>query len=91
MRLEEAFFNLKLILLMALIHSQSLQTTRCHLVWNNFKDGIVWRIGNGRTVDFFRDTWISKLEKLQDFVIPRSFPLTATKVVDFVNDDGNWD
>lgn len=39
-------------------------------------------------MDFFWDTWISKLGKLQNFVIPGSFPPTASKVVDFVNDDG---
>lgn len=60
-------------------------------VWHSFKDGVVWHLGNGRSVDFFHDIWILKLGKLKDHVLPGSTVPTASKVAEFVDEEGSWD
>ncbi|KAL9434745.1 hypothetical protein AB3S75_029395 [Citrus x aurantiifolia] len=60
-------------------------------VWERTRGGIRWNIGNGETVRFWGDCWVTSLKPLADFVTqPIPNELLNKRTVDFLDGAGNW-
>ena len=60
-------------------------------IWHAVKRGIQWNVGNGKTIRFWWDCWVTKNQPLINYEIaPVLDHLVHRKVVDFVDNVGNW-
>lgn len=60
-------------------------------VKDQFHDGLIWRVGNGEHVRFWRDRWISGIDSLENYVnVSLSRDEREARVAAFVCDNGNW-
>jgi hypothetical protein len=53
------------------------------------KEGMIWRIGNGRSVRIWRDNWLPRLEELK--VVSDKGRSRLVRVSSFIDDQGHWD
>ncbi|KAL9422763.1 hypothetical protein AB3S75_034941 [Citrus x aurantiifolia] len=60
-------------------------------IWEKTRGGIRWNIGDGETVRFWRDCWVTSLKPLAEFVIQPipNKPLNK-RAMDFLDGSGNW-
>ncbi|KAK8611522.1 hypothetical protein V6N13_131570 [Hibiscus sabdariffa] len=61
-------------------------------VWESIRDSLVWIVGDGRTIDFWKDAWLGDLGPLVDYAsapdIISSMPRVT--VADMVDNTGSW-
>ncbi|KAF6150324.1 hypothetical protein GIB67_034023 [Kingdonia uniflora] len=85
----------------AKFHTKSGERIKYHKsfsVWTEIKFAepitkpfIGWIIGNGKKVDFWRDTWATSIPLQEHIDLPNHlWKLCTAKVSDFINPDG-WD
>ena len=61
-------------------------------VWSDMQQNLGWRIGDGRTVRFWLDSWVPRVRALSSFATKQISPGDLQDVVaSFVNSEGNWD
>jgi hypothetical protein len=53
------------------------------------KEGMIWRIGNGRSVRIWRDNWLPRLEELK--VVSDKGRSRLVRVSSSIDDQGHWD
>lgn len=59
-------------------------------IWEKTRGGIWWNIGDGETVRFWGDCWVTSLKPLAEFVIqPIPNELLNKRAVDFLDGSGN--
>lgn len=73
---------------------QDISRTRCSYVWHSlakvwkkFRERMMWRLGDGRTISFVQDDWVLELGILQDHLRNGKYILPQTKVMDFVDNN----
>ncbi|KAL9462413.1 hypothetical protein AB3S75_000421 [Citrus x aurantiifolia] len=60
-------------------------------IWEKTRGGIRWNIGDGETVSFWGDCWVTSLKPLAERVIqPIPNELLNKRAVDFLDGSGNW-
>ncbi|XP_072074344.1 uncharacterized protein [Arachis hypogaea] len=61
-------------------------------VWENFSRNIIWRIGNGHRVLFWKDLWVPGIGKLEDLAISHLDEERLNEnVATYVTEQGTWD
>ncbi|MBA0722073.1 hypothetical protein Golax_009555 [Gossypium laxum] len=59
--------------------------------WSMVRDGVIWNIGNGASVDFWRDNWIKDWGPLiNSCTKPKCIPKQHVPLKDFVSPSGDW-
>ncbi|KAE8680959.1 hypothetical protein F3Y22_tig00111358pilonHSYRG00126 [Hibiscus syriacus] len=63
-----------------------------NLVRGEVRDSLVWMIGNGESIDFWREPWIGDIGTLEAQVTDqgRRATLPAIMVVEMVDENGDW-
>ena len=72
------------------VESSTWKGIRCN--WNTVKEGIAWRVVNGREISFWEDSWVPHLGKLSALTllaIPED--IKNWKVADVLSPSGTWD
>lgn len=60
-------------------------------IWHDVTWGIRWNVGTGKMVRFWWDCWVTKNQPLINYTIALVLDhLINKKVVDFVDNAGNW-
>ncbi|KAH9730831.1 putative ribonuclease H protein [Citrus sinensis] len=60
-------------------------------IWEKTRGGIRWNIGDGETVNFWGDCWVTSLKPLAECVIqPIPNELLNKRAMDFLDGAGNW-
>ncbi|KAK8594075.1 hypothetical protein V6N13_125885 [Hibiscus sabdariffa] len=62
------------------------------LVWESVPDSLVWSVGGGRSVDFWRDAWLKDVGPLIDLILEPigAMSLLRVSMVDMVDAMGSW-
>ncbi|GMI80336.1 hypothetical protein HRI_001702900 [Hibiscus trionum] len=62
------------------------------LVWEDVRNSLIWSVGDGHSVDFWRDMWLGEVGALRDHVSDSSLRdgLPLVSVADMVADNGSW-
>ncbi|XP_061367553.1 uncharacterized protein LOC133310607 [Gastrolobium bilobum] len=61
-------------------------------MWHVMEDNLVWEIGNGKEVNFWKDNWLSGSIILENFVVNEVIQqLENLKVADVINQTSEWD
>ncbi|XP_056697878.1 uncharacterized protein [Spinacia oleracea] len=71
--------------------------TRDSVIWNHIlnqreilRKGIRWRLGNGKSINFWRDNWIGQYALIDLPVIAQNASNEETTVAHFIDDRKNW-
>lgn len=60
--------------------------------WPHFQEQLVWRIGDGQTINFWCHRWVPQFDCLQDHsAVPLSEDYLKEPIAGFVLEDGSWD
>lgn len=59
-------------------------------IWNQFKENVIWSIGDGSKVSFAHDQWVPRLGFLKDYLLPGTSIPDQVKVADFLDVNGGW-
>ncbi|KAK8562559.1 hypothetical protein V6N12_010635 [Hibiscus sabdariffa] len=59
--------------------------------WIEFLLNIAWSVGNGRSIDIFKDVWIPSLGHLYRYLLDPAIASKGLTFTNLVTADGNWD
>ncbi|XP_057747786.1 uncharacterized protein LOC130966983 [Arachis stenosperma] len=61
-------------------------------VWEKFKTNLIWRLGDGNKALFWKEQWIPGFTNLKEVALTNlEEDKLNEKVVDYVNENGDWD
>ncbi|KAK8654455.1 hypothetical protein V6N13_128423 [Hibiscus sabdariffa] len=60
------------------------------MVWNDVRSNIIWSIGSGHDIDFWRDVWIEEVGPLISHVDTRFVHQCVVSVAQMVSAAGEW-
>lgn len=58
--------------------------------WDNVKENIVWRVGDGRAINCLKDLWIPNIGKLEDFLSREPNLVEASLRVSDISNQEGW-
>lgn len=59
--------------------------------WDSVEENVVWRVGNGRSINCWVNLWIPEIGKIDNFLMrPTSCYEDSLRVCDLVDSQGNW-
>ncbi|TYJ00405.1 hypothetical protein E1A91_A13G084500v1 [Gossypium mustelinum] len=61
-----------------------------NLVWETFRLNICWSIGNGRSVNFLMDNWMSRLGSFHRYLRQSTVVPMEAKVSNVTDPNGGW-
>lgn len=62
------------------------------IVWNKFLDGLIWRVGNGRSIRFWQDPWLTSHYTLENSInLELSISERESRLIDKVVYNVGWD